>query len=90
MNVPMTDYYPLIETAVAELENNTGEARRAVYEHARSILVRQSRDKNPPLTEAEIVFERLALEQAILRVEAEHYSSREPSGGKSGMCGRMN
>ena len=81
MNVPMTDYYPLIDTAVAELENNTGEARRTVYEHARSILVRQSRDKNPPLTKAEIVFERLALEQAILRVEAEHYSSREPSGG---------
>ena len=72
MNVPMTDYYPLIDTAVAELENNTGEARRTVYEHARSILVRQSRNKNPPLTEAEIVFERLALEQAILRVEAEH------------------
>ena len=79
MNVPMADYYPLIDTAAA-LENNTGAARRTVYEYARSALLRQSRSKNPPLTEAELACERLALEQAILKVEAERYSSREPAG----------
>ena len=80
MNVPMTDYYPLIDTAVAALENNTSAARRTVYEYARSALVRQSRNKIPPLTEAELACERLALEQAILTVEAERgrRSSREP------------
>ena len=76
----MTDYYPLIDTAVAALENNTSAARRTVYEYARSALVRQSRNKIPPLTEAELARERLALEQAILTVEAERgrRSSREP------------
>ena len=80
MKVPMTDYYPLIDTAVAALENNTSAARRTVYEYARSALVRQSRNKIPPLTEAELARERLALEQAILTVEAERgrRSSREP------------
>ena len=81
MNVPMTDYYPLINTAVAALENNTSAARRTVYEYARSALVRQSRNKIPPLTETELACERLALEQAILRVQAEQgrRSSRDPS-----------
>ena len=81
MNVPMTDYYPLIDTAVAALENNTSAARRTVYEYARSALVRQSRNKIPPLTETELACERLALEQAILRVQAEQgrRSSRDPS-----------
>ena len=81
MNVPMTDYYPLIDTAVAALENNTSAARRTVYEYARSALVRQSRNKIPPLTEAELAGERLALEQAILRVQAEQgrRSSRDAS-----------
>ena len=80
MKIPMTDYYPLIDTAVAALENNTSAARRTVYEYARSALVRQSRNKIPPLTEAELARERLALEQAILTVEAERgrRSSREP------------
>ena len=92
MNVPMTDYYPLIDTAVAALENNTSAARRTVYEYARSALVRQSRNKIPPLTEAELACERLALEQAILRVEAERgrRSSRDASRTHPRMCGPRN
>jgi hypothetical protein len=35
----MTDYYPLINKAVAALEKNTGEARWVLYEHARTALV---------------------------------------------------
>ncbi len=67
----MADYYPLIARAVAGLEKNTGEARRALYERARTALVAQLRGINPPLQEAEITRERLALEEAIRKVEAE-------------------
>jgi hypothetical protein len=67
----MTDYYPLITRAVAALEKNTGEARRGLYERARGALVAQLRGLDPPLSEAEITRERLSLEEAIRRVEAE-------------------
>jgi hypothetical protein len=67
----MTDYYPLIGKAVAGLEKNTGEARRVLYERARTALVGQLRGMNPPLSESEITRERLALEEAIRKVEAE-------------------
>jgi hypothetical protein len=68
----MADYYPLVAKAIAGLEKNTGEGRRALYERARSALVAQFRGMNdPPLTEAEITRERLALEEAIRKVEAE-------------------
>ena len=67
----MADYYPLIARAIAGLDKNTGEARRALYERARTALVAQLRGVNPPLQEAEITRERLALEEAIRKVEAE-------------------
>jgi hypothetical protein len=67
----MTDYYPLIAKAVAGLEKNTGDQRRALYERARTALVAQLRGLDPPLTESEITRERLALEESIRKVEAE-------------------
>jgi hypothetical protein len=67
----MADYYPLIQRAIAGLDKNTGEARRALYERARTALVAQLRGVNPPLAEAEITRERLALEEAVRKVEAE-------------------
>jgi hypothetical protein len=67
----MTDYYPLIAKAVAGLEKNTGDQRRALYERARTALVAQVRGLDPPLTESEITRERLALEESIRKVEAE-------------------
>jgi len=72
----MADYYPLIARAVAGLDNNTGENRRALYERARSALVTQLRSVNPPIEEADITRERLALEDAIRRLEAEE--ARQP------------
>jgi hypothetical protein len=72
----MTDYYPLIAKAVAGLEKNTGEARRSLYERARNALVDQLRGLTPPLAESEITRERLALEEAIRKVEAE--AARRP------------
>ncbi|MCC6888318.1 MAG: hypothetical protein IT536_07285 [Hyphomicrobiales bacterium] len=67
----MADYYPLIARAVAGLEKNTGEARRALYERARGALVAQLRSVNPPLSENDVTRERLALEESIRKVEAE-------------------
>jgi hypothetical protein len=71
MATAMTDYYPLIARAVAGLEKNTGDQRRALYERARTALVAQLRGLDPPLTESEITRERLALEESIRKVEAE-------------------
>jgi hypothetical protein len=67
----MTDYHPLIARAVEGLQKSTGEARRALYERARTALVTQLRSVDPPLSETEITKERLALEDAIRKVEGE-------------------
>jgi len=67
----MTDYYPLIARAVDGLTKNTGDARRALYERARSALVTQLRGVEPALSESDITKERLALEESIRKVEAE-------------------
>jgi hypothetical protein len=67
----MADYYPLIARAVGGLDKNTGDARRALYERARTALVTQLRGVEPALSESEITRERLALEEAIRKVEAE-------------------
>ncbi|MEA2930495.1 MAG: hypothetical protein QOG38_2923 [Hyphomicrobiales bacterium] len=73
----MADYYPLVAKAIAGLEKNTGEGRRALYDRARTALVGQLRSmSDPALTEAEITRERLSLEEAIRKVEAE--SARRP------------
>ena len=67
----MADYYPLISRAVAALEKNNGENRRAIYERARQALLAQLRGVTPALEESDITRERLALEDSIRKVEAE-------------------
>jgi hypothetical protein len=67
----MADYYPLISRAVSGLDKNTGENRRALYDRARVALVNQLRGVQPALEESDITRERLALEEAIRKVEAE-------------------
>ncbi|MGB8575265.1 MAG: hypothetical protein WCD56_01715 [Pseudolabrys sp.] len=67
----MADYYPLIARAVGGLDKNTGENRRALYDRARAALVSQLRGVEPALDETDITRERLALEEAIRKVEAE-------------------
>ena len=66
----MSDYYSLLKRAI-EKEPPTGEARRVVYEKARTALVKQLRSVDPPLTEAQITRQCLTLEEAIRRIEAE-------------------
>ena len=72
----MADYYPLIARAVAGLEKNTGDARRVLYERARAALVAQLRGVSPALNESDVTRERLALEEAIRKVESE--AARKP------------
>src|SRR3954468_23945343 len=68
----MADYYPLIARAIAGLDPSApGEARRALYERARSALIAQLRSVQPPLSESEITRERLSLEEAVRKVESE-------------------
>ncbi len=67
----MTDYQPLIARAVDGLGKSSGEARRALYERARSALVTQLRSVEPALSESDITRERLSLEEAIRKVEAD-------------------
>ena len=68
----MADYYPLIARAIAGLDPSApGEARRALYERARTALIAQLRGVQPPLSESEITRERLALEEAVRKVESE-------------------
>ncbi len=68
----MADYYPLIARAIAGLDPSApGESRRALYERARTALIQQLRSVQPPLSESEITRERLSLEEAVRKVEAE-------------------
>jgi hypothetical protein len=68
----MADYYPLIARAVEGLSETSPDMRRAVYERARTALMEQLRNLDPPLSEADIRRERQSLDAAITRVEAEY------------------
>jgi hypothetical protein len=76
----MAEYYPLIARAVGGLEDKSGEKRRALYERARAALTAQLRGADPPLDESQITHERLALEEAIRRVEADTAKAEEAQG----------
>jgi hypothetical protein len=68
----MADYYPLISRALDGLSDKSPDTRRAVYDRARGALMAQLQSLDPPLPAAEITRERLALDEAIDRVEAEY------------------
>jgi hypothetical protein len=78
----MADYHTLISRAVEGLEQNTGENRRVLYERARVALVNQLRGVDPPLEEADITRERLALEESIRKVEAEAANREQADAAK--------
>lgn len=79
----MADYYPLIARAIAGLDPAaSGETRRALYERARTALIGQLRNVQPALSEAEITRERLALEDAVRRVEAEAAKRARPDAAR--------
>jgi hypothetical protein len=77
--IGMADFYPLLSRAIASLPDNTPEARQSLYERARSVLLSQLRSLDPPLPEADIARERLALEDVIRRLEDQQSGVAEPS-----------
>jgi hypothetical protein len=68
---PRPNYYQLIARAMKGLDRSSAEARQAVYERARKALVARLRFNQPALSKADIAKERLVLEEAIHKVEAE-------------------
>lgn len=74
----MADFYPLLRRAIEGLPDNTPEARRTIYERARSVLLTQLRSLDPPMSEGDIARERLALEDVIRRIEGELAEEHHP------------
>jgi hypothetical protein len=68
---PRAKYHRLIADTVKGLDSSTPEARQVIYEQARAALIAHLRLNQHRLLEADIVSERLALEEAIREVEAE-------------------
>jgi hypothetical protein len=67
----MADYYPLIARAIEGLSDRSPEMRAAVYERARSALIGQLANLDPPLAPENIEAERVSLDAAIARIERE-------------------
>ncbi|MEP3231367.1 MAG: hypothetical protein ABJO30_00915 [Hyphomicrobiales bacterium] len=65
----MADYRSILDRAIDGLQNNTEEARRAIYEKARAALMRQLSSLQPALSPAEISKQRLQLEEAVRETE---------------------
>jgi hypothetical protein len=70
----MADYYSAITRAVAALEINTFEDRRAIYNRARAVQSYQLGKR--PFNKADFDRERSLLEDAISRVETEATTKR--------------
>src|SRR5689334_2168254 len=79
----MADYYSVIVSAISRLPRGTDEARRGIYERARTALRETLRNYDPPLSETDLAVERSALEAAIQRVETESRSSDTRDGSNS-------
>jgi hypothetical protein len=68
------NYYPLLSSVVAALENTSAEVRRRLYDSARTGFVEQMRKREPPLVDSYISEQQIAMEEAVRRVEQEHMS----------------
>jgi hypothetical protein len=65
----MADYYSLVARAVSRLPCNTGEARHAIYEQARTALREALSNNDPPFSEPELANEQAALDACIRVLE---------------------
>jgi hypothetical protein len=65
----MADYYSVIARAVSRLPCNTGEARHAIYEQARTALREALSNNDPPFSETELANEQAALDACIRVME---------------------
>ena len=68
---PMTDYYRVIARGIADLDTSSPDSRREFYLRARAELELQLCGLDPPLKQSEMMRERLALDEAIRKIEAE-------------------
>ena len=71
----MADYYPLLLRSLENVANPRPETRQKVYEKARAALISQLRNIQPPLSEAEMLHECMALDEAVLAVEQAYAQS---------------
>ena len=67
----MADYQSIIAKAVSALDPNTGEARRRLYERARSAVIAEMHRAEPALDRSDIMAAQMSLELAIGEVEAD-------------------
>ncbi|MFK7791214.1 MAG: hypothetical protein AB8B88_00955 [Devosiaceae bacterium] len=67
----MADFDAILRKALASRPGAPGDERRKIYERARQALVRQLTGFEPPLPPEDISRQRLALESAIRKVEAD-------------------
>ncbi len=74
----MAEYFPLLDRAVSGLPDQTLEARRSIYDRARTALIGQLRGMQPPIDEENIERENQALDAAIARIEARYLAPVEP------------
>jgi hypothetical protein len=65
----MADYYSILARAVRGLDPNTSVARRRLYGRARSALISEMQNAEPPIPRSEIMVARMALEAAIEELE---------------------
>src|SRR5215470_6632475 len=72
----MADYYSVIKRTIDTLEPNTREARRALYERARTALLDRLQAAEPRLPMSVFEAEQASLEAAIERVEAQQAQRR--------------
>src|SRR5437667_1198663 len=67
----MTDYYRVITAEIACLDKSSPDSRREFYWRARAELELQLCGLDPPLKQSEMMRERLALDEAIRKIEVE-------------------
>ena len=70
------DYYAIVAGAIAALHEPSAEARQAVYEHARRVVLNQLHTPPGRLSKDRIARERRALERAIQVVEGQSRKRR--------------
>jgi hypothetical protein len=65
----VADYYQPIARAVKELDDNTEEARGALYDRVRIAVASQLGRLTPAFSDSDIILEQLAVERAIRKLE---------------------
>jgi hypothetical protein len=67
----VTDYYPFLARTVVKVDTTDPAKRQEFYRCARVTLVNALRRRNPEISAASISREQVALQRAIVRLDAE-------------------